>query len=147
MHWAGALASDIGVSLVLAHVVEPVTVPPVWQALGAEFEGDRVASGQRMLAQLSTTLPDTANQCVVSVGHPAETIAALASEYGAGLVVMGLADPDASEARTPGAMAYRILRTAHIAVAVVPPSQSDTAHVSHGCTAAGTTLPAVRAFR
>jgi universal stress protein A len=118
--WAADLAFDIRVPLVLAHVVEPVVVPPWWQALVAEFESDRVASGQRMLARLSASFRDTHNDCVVSVGRPADTIASLAVEYGAGLVVMGLANPEDSEPRTPGSIAYRVLRIAHVAVVVVP---------------------------
>jgi nucleotide-binding universal stress UspA family protein len=118
--WAGHLASDIRASLVLAHVVEPVVVPPWWQPLVAEFEDDRVASGQRMLTKLAAGLPDTHNECVVSVGRPADIIASLAAEYGAGLVVMGLANPGDSEPREPGSIAYRVLRIAHVAVVVVP---------------------------
>ncbi len=118
--WAGDLAADMGIPLVLAHVVDPVVVAPWWQALVADFETERVASGQRMLARLSASFPNTDTDCVVSVGRPADTIAALAVEYGAGLVVMGLANPDDSEQRTPGAIAYRVLRLAHVAVVVVP---------------------------
>jgi universal stress protein A len=121
--WAGDLASEIGVPLVLAHVVEPVVVPPRWQALVADFESDRVASGQRMLARLSASFHDTHNDCVVALGRPADTIASLAVEHRAGLVVMGLANSEDSEPRTPGSIAYRVLRIAHVAVVVVPALQ------------------------
>src|SRR6185503_20396125 len=67
--WAGDLASDIGVPLVLANVVEPVAAPARWQALVADFESDRVASGQRMLARLAASFRDTHSNCVVSVGR------------------------------------------------------------------------------
>lgn len=120
MQWAADLASDIGVPLVLAHVVEPVVVPPRWQELVADFESERVASGQRMLSRLSASFRDTHNECIVTVGLPADTIAAVAVEYGAGLVVMGLANSEDSEPRTPGSIAYRVLRIAHVAVVVVP---------------------------
>ena len=126
--WAGDLASDIGVPLVLAHVVEPVVVPSRWQPLVADLESERVASGQRMLARLSASFRETHNECVVSVGRPADTIASLAIEYGAGLVVMGLANSEDSEPRTPGAIAYRVLRIAHVAVVVVPhPAETQAA--------------------
>ena len=123
--WAGDLATDIGVPLVLAHVVEPVVVPPPWQELAADFESERVASGQRMLARLSASFRNTHNDCVVSVGRPADTIASLAVEYGAGLVVMGLANPEDSELRNPGSIAYRVLRIAHVPVVVVPAPGRD----------------------
>ncbi len=97
--WAGDLASDIGVAIVLAHVVEPVVVPARWLPVVADFESERVASGQRMLARLSASFRDTPSDCVVSVGRPADTIASLAVEYEADLVVMGLANTDDSELR------------------------------------------------
>ena len=120
MQWAGDLASDMGVPLVLVHVVEPVVVSPRWQALVADFESDRVASGQRMLAKLAASFRDTHSDCVVSVGRPADTIASLAVEHGAGLVVMGLANSEDSEPRNPGSIAYRVLRIAHVPLVVVP---------------------------
>jgi nucleotide-binding universal stress UspA family protein len=125
--WAGDLAADIGVPLVLAHVVEPAVVPPWWQALAADFESDLVASGQRMLARLSANFRDTHSDCVVSVGHPAETIASLAVEYDAGLVVMGLANAEDSEPHKPGSIAYRVLRISHVPVLVVPRSAAHAA--------------------
>ena len=125
--WAGDLASDIGVPLVLAHVVEPVVVSPLWQTLVADFEDDRVASGRRMLAALAASLRTTHTDRVVSVGHPAEAIASLAAEYGAGLVVMGLANALDSQERQPGSIAYRVLRIAHVAVVVIPCSAPPAA--------------------
>ena len=127
MQWAGDLASDLGVPLVLAHVVEPVVAPPRWQALVADFESDRVASGQRMLASLSASFRETHTDCVVSIGRPADTIASLAAEHEAGLVVLGLANAEDSEVRTPGSIAYRVLRLAHVAVVVVPHPATRTA--------------------
>src|SRR5262249_27422179 len=118
--WASDLTADIHVPVVLAHVVEPVVLPPRWQALVAEFESDRVASGQRLLETLLASFGDSRGDRVVSVGRPAETIASLATEYGADLVVMGLANTVDSEPRTPGSIAYRVLRIAHVPIIVVP---------------------------
>jgi nucleotide-binding universal stress UspA family protein len=123
--WAADLASDVAAPLVLAHVVEPVLVSPLWEALVADFEDERVASGRRMLARLSASFRDVQTEYVVSVGRPAEAIASLALEHGAGLVVMGLADPGNSEPRAPGSTAYSVLRSAHIAVVVVPHSEAQ----------------------
>jgi universal stress protein A len=118
--WAGDLASDIRVPLVLAHVVEPVVVPSMVHAPAADFEGDRVASGQRMLAELAAGFRDMQADRVVSIGRPADTIASLAAEHEAGLVIMGLANAEDSEPRKPGSIAYAVLRTADVAVVVVP---------------------------
>jgi len=123
--WAADLASDVGAPLVLAHVVEPVVLSPLWEALVADFEDERVASGRRMLARLSASFRDVQTEYVVSVGRPAEAIASLAVEHGAGLVVMGLADPGNSEPRAPSSTAYSVLRSAHIAVVVVPHSEAQ----------------------
>jgi nucleotide-binding universal stress UspA family protein len=125
--WAADLASDVAAPLVLAHVVEPVLVSPPWEALVADFEDERVASGRRMLARLSASLPNTNTDCVVTVGQPTKTIASLAVEYGAGLVVMGLANAEDSELRKPGSIAYGVLRIAHCAVVVVPRSATRAA--------------------
>jgi universal stress protein A len=127
-HWAADLASDIRVRrLVLAHVVEPVLVSPLWQPLVADGDSEHVASAQRALARLGASIPDTHTDCVVSVGRPADTIASLAVEYEAGLVVMGLANPEDQESQKPGSIAYRVLRLAHVAVVVVPRSVAQTA--------------------
>ena len=40
---------------------------------------------------------------------------------------MGLADPEDSEPRKPGSTAYRVLRSAHVAVVVVPRSEAQPA--------------------
>ena len=125
--WAADLASDVAAPLVLAHVVKPVLVSPLWEPLVADFEDERVASGKRMLSRLSTSFPATHTDCVVSVGQPANIIASLAVEYGAGLVVMGLANTADSELRKPGSIAYGVLRLAHVAVVVVPRAASRTA--------------------
>jgi universal stress protein A len=141
--WGRDLAADIGVPVVLAHVVEPVVVPPWWQPLVADFESERVASGQRMLARLSATFRDTQSDCVVSIGSPADTIAALAAEYEAGLVVMGLANAEDSEPRQPASIAYRVLRLAHVAIVVVPRSTARAA-LDQGSSNAVTALTTVR---
>jgi nucleotide-binding universal stress UspA family protein len=120
LQWASDLAFEMSARVVLAHVVEPVVVPLRWQGLAAEFEGDRIASSQQKLARVAGRLGQTRSQCVVSIGPPADTIAALASEHSAGLVVMGLTRPADSVLRASGAIAYRVLRKAHVPVLVVP---------------------------
>ena len=127
MQWAGDLASDVSAPLVLAHVVEPVVVSPLWQPLVADLDSDHVAAARRTLSRLAGGFPDTHNDYVVAVGPPADTIASLAVEHEAGLVVMGLANVEDSEPRKPGSIAYQVLRTAHVAVVVVPRSATRAA--------------------
>jgi nucleotide-binding universal stress UspA family protein len=118
--WAADLARDVAVPLVLAHVVEPVLVSSRWQPLVADFEDERIASGRRLLLGVSERLSATPVDCVVSVGEPADAIASLAVEFGAGLVVMGLANAGGSPLRKPGSTAYSVLRNARLPVVVVP---------------------------
>jgi hypothetical protein len=73
-----------------------------------------------MLDRLSASFRHAHDECVVSVGRPADTIASLVAEYGVGPVVMGLANAVDSALRGPGSIAYRVLRLAHVAVVVVP---------------------------
>lgn len=120
MRWADDLASGIGVPLVLVHVVEPVIVSLPWREAGADVERERVASKQRLLERSADTLRNTHVECVVLVGPPADSIAPLAVEYGAGLVVMGLTTLDDPNPRNPGSIAYAVLRMGHLAVVVVP---------------------------
>jgi universal stress protein A len=145
--WAADLASDLSLPLVLAHVVEPVVVPPRWQALVADFDDERVRSGQRMLTRLSATLRDTDNDSVVSVGPPADTIASLAREHQASLVIMGLARPDDSELHRPGSIAYRLLRIAHIAVVVVPALHREPPTTKHRAGVSGESVDHLAAGR
>ena len=42
---------------------------------------------------------------------------------------MGLATPEDSEPRKPGSIAYRVLRVGHVAVVVVPRSETQAAPV------------------
>jgi hypothetical protein len=93
-----------------------------------------------MLGRLSASFRHAHNECVVSVGRPADSIASLAAEYGVGLVVMGLANAEDSELRRPGSIAYRVLRISHLPIVVVPAQQSSalsqvSASLGHsGCT-------------
>ena len=121
---AADLAFDLKAPLVLAHVVDPVALPRPWQALAADFEGERVASAQQRLARLAASVRHPDHHAVVSLGRPADAIAALATEHDAGLVVMGLAGPGDVEPRGPGAIAYRVLRSARVPVLVVPARRS-----------------------
>lgn len=118
--WAGDLASAISVPLVLAHVVEPVIVPLRWPELAADFESERLASAERLLAKLAATLRHAQTECVASTGQTADTLSSLATEHEASLVVMGLTRREDADLHKPGSLAYRVSRTAHVAVAVVP---------------------------
>lgn len=118
--WAANLAADVAVPVVLAHVVEPVLVSPLWQPLVSDFDDERVESARQLLAKVSERFLATHADCLVSVGKPAEVIASLAVDSGSGLVVMGLANTGDAKFSKPGWTAYGVLRTARLPVVVVP---------------------------
>lgn len=120
--WAAGLAQRIDVPLVLAHVVAPVAVPPRWRSYAEGVDEDRVAQTRVRLETLSTSLPDRVpSEVVVSLGRPADSIASIAEEREAGLIVMGLIGDQGALAPRPGSIAYRVLCLAHVPVLVVPP--------------------------
>ena len=122
LEWAAGLAADLAAPLTLLHVVEPVMVPPQWREYATESEEPRIASARTILDGLSGRLAGGhAHERVVSVGRPAETIASMADECDAGLIVMGLTGHQGPLGRRPGSIAYRVLGLARAPVVVVPP--------------------------
>jgi nucleotide-binding universal stress UspA family protein len=120
--WAAELARDLAVPLVFVHVVQPVVVPKRWRRLVEGADEQHVALAQRQLERLSTRSGAASTKTEVSLGEPAERISSLARMYDAGLIVMGLSNrQEADNARGPGAIACRVLSTAHVAILVVPP--------------------------
>jgi nucleotide-binding universal stress UspA family protein len=122
MEWAASLSDDLSVPLTLVHVVEPLTVPPQWRAFAAESDEPQMAKARTTLAQVSPKISRREGyETLVSVGRPADRIASLADECGAGLIVMGLMGHQGPLGRRPGSIAYRVLGMAKAAVVVVPP--------------------------
>jgi nucleotide-binding universal stress UspA family protein len=118
--WAADLAFDLEARLIVAHVVEPLVVPRRWQALAADSEEDRVGAARERLARLARNLSRAPVSSALAVGAPSESIAALAVEHRAGLVVLGRPNAGARDSPAPGAIAYRVLRDAAVPVLVVP---------------------------
>ena len=122
VQWAADVARDIKVPLVLSHAVSRVIVPPKWQALTAESHEARVTDARAKLEQLSVQFcGGHACETVVSVGRPADVIAAAADDREAGLIVMGLTSEGGPGAPRPGSIAYGLLCIARVPVVVVPP--------------------------
>ena len=120
--WAADLAQQMAVPLVFAHVVTPADVPPQSRSYVAEVDDERVTRARIRLEELSAQLSGTlACETVVSVGRPADSIASIAQEWRAGLIVVGLTGHHGVLAPRPGSIAYRVLCVAHIPVLVVPP--------------------------
>ena len=120
--WGVELARELSVPLVLTHVVAAVSVPAQWQPFTVESDDARVADARAKLQELSKkSCAGQPCEIVVSVGRPADAIAAAAEERQAGLIVMGLASEGGALSRRPGSIAYRVLSLAAVPVVVVPP--------------------------
>lgn len=120
---AAKFARNLNVPLLLVHVVEPVAVPPEWSTIVDESNDARVSDAQERLKALAGEFSASqATEAIVMLGDPAEAIAAVAAERGAGLIVMGLTGHQGPFARSPGSIAYRVLCGASVPVLVVPPA-------------------------
>ena len=123
---AASLAMQLSASLTLAHVVEPLTVPPQWQTLLEESDETRLRSARASLEALAAQLcgPRGCDQVVVT-GRPAELIGSIARDRGMQLIVMGLASDRGVFAPRPGSVAYRVLCSTTVPVLVVPGRPND----------------------
>jgi nucleotide-binding universal stress UspA family protein len=120
--WAADLARDLGVPVVLAHVVGAPTVPPQWQPLMVESADARAGEARAKLEDLAQrACTGHPYEVLVTVGRPADAIASAAEERHAGIIVMGLTSEGGPLSRRPGSIAYRVLSLAAVPVAVVPP--------------------------
>jgi nucleotide-binding universal stress UspA family protein len=121
--WAADLAQQLGVPLVIAHIVARVAVPGRWQSTVDVAGEERVSEMRRRLERLFADFgAGVRYDVVVPVGRPAESIASTASEHGAGLIVMGLVGKHRALEPRPGSIAYRTLCLAHVPVLVVTPA-------------------------
>jgi nucleotide-binding universal stress UspA family protein len=123
VRWAVDVAELLQFPVVLSHVVTPIVVPSRWQAYVADMEEERVRCAEARLKTLSATITRGVScDSVVSIGRPADLLAATAEKRDAGLIVVGLMGEEAGRAARPGSIAYRLLCLAHVPVLVVPPS-------------------------
>jgi nucleotide-binding universal stress UspA family protein len=122
VRWAGEFARERGIPLILMHVVEPIAVPSQWRTYLDEADEARVAEARLRLHKLSTAVPERVEcEPIVTLGRPADALAAAAAERGAGLIVVGLSGGHGPLAPRPGSIAYRTLCLARVPVVVVPP--------------------------
>jgi nucleotide-binding universal stress UspA family protein len=126
---AATVALDLGrawsATVTLAHVVDPVKVPPQWVPLAHESDEQRVAVARAQLHELAERICDR-GRCdeVVTLGRPADLIGAIAVDKRAQLIVMGLASERGAFAPRPGSIAYRVLSSTTVPVLAVPTSTS-----------------------
>jgi nucleotide-binding universal stress UspA family protein len=120
---AADLARQLSVALVIAHVVTPLTVPSQWETYIEGIAEESLPEAQQRLDRVLAGVPgDVRPEGVLRIGRPAESIASIAEERGAGLIVMGLVARQGALAPAPGSIAYRVLSLARVPVLVVPRS-------------------------
>jgi nucleotide-binding universal stress UspA family protein len=122
---AATFGARLGMPIVLAHVVEPVIVPPQWSSYVQETNDSRVRDAWIRLKGIEDQLGGVERlESVITLGNPEEQIAALAEGRSAGLIAVGLAGDEQPFGRRPGSIAYSVLCSAGVPVLVVPLPQT-----------------------
>jgi nucleotide-binding universal stress UspA family protein len=119
---AGEIATRLGVPLLLAHVLEPIYVPPRVRLAIPTLEDDRRhAAEQKLLEQRAACGSSAAVETLVVAGSVPEEIAAVAEARQAGLIVMGL-HSSGRLGRRMGSVTYRVLCLTRALVLALPPA-------------------------
>jgi nucleotide-binding universal stress UspA family protein len=122
LRWAAELAQEIASPLLLVHVVEPIAVAPQWQPYTEDADRARVADARAQMEKLTKQFAGSVEyESLVERGRPADSIALIAHQRRAGVIVMGLASSQGPLGSRPGSIAYRVLCLAKVPVLVVPP--------------------------
>ncbi|MEO6238834.1 MAG: universal stress protein [Vicinamibacterales bacterium] len=118
---ASAIAEALSVPLLLLHIVEPVRAMVPGHLHTASIDGERRDRAERRLHEAIDALtPRVRTEGLVMFGEPAEEVAKIAQDRGAGLIVMGL-HASAMLGSRVGSVTYRVLCLAHMLVLALPP--------------------------
>jgi nucleotide-binding universal stress UspA family protein len=121
---AAGIARALSIPLMLAHVIEPVFVPPRVRAVVPGSDAARREYAEERLAALVAVAGSTdAIETLVASGEPSEEIVKLAETRNAGLIVMGLHSSGLFGPRM-GSVTYRVLCLTHALVLALPPEPS-----------------------
>jgi nucleotide-binding universal stress UspA family protein len=115
------IAAALGVPVLLAHVVEPLRFAVSGLPHLPNLEVERRFRAERSLSELSGCVgTNVKTEALVAYGDPAEEIAKIARDRGAGLIVIGL---HASSVLGPrmGSVTYRVLCLTSTLVVALPP--------------------------
>jgi len=119
---AQAVAAVLDVPVLLTHVVEPVRFVASGLPHLPKIEVERRSRAEKALAELASGIPSNLRpEALVAYGDPAEEIAKVARDRGAGLIVIGL---HASTLLGPrmGSVTYRVLCLTSSLVLALPPA-------------------------
>ena len=119
---AADLAGAWGASLIIAHVVAPVAVPPRWRSYVEGVDEENVERARARLEHLKAGLASANGvEPIVAIGRPADGISEIARQHDVQLIVLGIVGDAWDLAHRPGSIAYRVLCLAHVPVLAVPP--------------------------
>jgi len=122
---AGGLAQALGVSLILAHMIEPVSSRLTARIDLARVAADRRSSAADAMRKLLVKVPSgLQSEALVADGEPAEGLAKVARDRQVGLVVMGLHGFPIPGPRM-GSVTYRLLCLSPTLVLALPPQHVD----------------------
>jgi nucleotide-binding universal stress UspA family protein len=118
---AGRLADALALPLLLVHIIEPVRSILAAHGTPATVETERRYRAEADLERAAEGIVGGSRaEALVAYGEPAEEIAKVASDRGAGLIVMGLHSSPVLGPRM-GSVTYRVLCLAHRLVLALPP--------------------------
>ena len=140
---ARGLAEALGVPLLLAHVVEPSRLRPSILRRLPNIDSERRARADKALGDLGATIPQgVKSEALVTYGDPAEEIAKVARDRGAGLIVIGLHASPLAGPRM-GSVTYRVLCLAPTTlVLALPPVEDGAPHRFDAAAIDAATAPA-----
>lgn len=129
LHIARGLAEAIQVPILLLHVVEPVRTLSTAQPRLSKVDAERRYRAERELESAVQDMPPrTKPEALVAYGEPAEEIAKVATDRGAGIIVMGLHSSPVLGPRM-GSVTYRVFCLSHRLVLALPPVPAASAAV------------------
>jgi nucleotide-binding universal stress UspA family protein len=118
---AGRLADALALPLLLVHIIEPVRSILSAHGTPATVETERRYRAEAELERAAEGIVGGSRaEALVAYGEPAEEIAKVASDRGAGLIVMGLHSSPVLGPRM-GSVTYLVLCLAHRLVLALPP--------------------------
>lgn len=127
---AGGLAEAFSVTLIVAHVFEPIFVPHRVRMAISGAEAERWAHAEERLSGIVASIaPRIHVEPIVVSGDPSEEIVTLAEARQANLIVMGLHSSTILGPRM-GSVTYRVLCRTHALVLALPPSAAPARHAA-----------------
>lgn len=125
---AAGIANGLSVPLLLAHVLEPMYLPPRVKLAIPGLDHDRRAAAEQKLEQLKPGESSSSVETLVLAGDASEEIAGVADARRAGLIVMGLHSSGQLGHRM-GSVTYRVLCLTRALVLALPPTTGAVARV------------------